>query len=114
MALVSTKTKTKLGAKAAKTASKHPGATWTSIRRAVKVGKPVAKRQARRQARHTAEQIGQTVRTTGALVATYGPPAVQALGLVEPPKRKRTLPRVAVGIVIGAGAMYFFGPQRSS
>src|SRR5205823_301616 len=99
-----------LGAKAAKTAAKHPRASWTSVKGAVKMGKPVAKRPARQRV----EQIGQTVRTTGALVAMYGPLAVQALGLVEPPKRKRTLPRVAVGIVIGAGAMYFFGPQRSS
>ncbi len=108
------KTKAKMGAKAAKTAARHRGASWVGMKGAVKMGKPVAKRQARRQARQRIEQIGTAARTTGALVAMYGPLAVQALGLVEVPKRKRTLPRVAVGVVIGAGAMYFFGPQRGS
>jgi hypothetical protein len=107
---VGKKTKTKMGSKAAKTAAKHPGASWASVKAAVKVGKPVAKKQARQRIKG----IGTTARTTGALVAMYGPLAVQALGLVEVPKRKRTLPRVAVGVVIGAGAMYFFGPQRGS
>lgn len=115
MSFAGTKRKAKMGGKAAKTATKHPKATRTAVRAsapmaklAVRIGMPVAKRRGRQRV----EQIGDTVRTTGQLLATYGPQTAQALGLTERPKRKRTLPRVALGVLIGAGAMYFFGPQR--
>ena len=52
------------------------------------------------------------VRTVGPLVAEYGPPLAEQFGLIEKPKPKRTAPRVLVGVVIGAGAMYVLS-QRS-
>ncbi len=52
------------------------------------------------------------VRTVGPLVTEYGPPLAEQFGLIEKPKEKRTAPRVLVGVVIGAGAMYVLS-QRS-
>jgi hypothetical protein len=70
------------------------------------VGKALAKRNARRRV----EDFGRAARTVGETIAAYGPEAAQLMGWVEPPKPKRTAPRVMVGIVIGATAMYFLEP----
>ena len=56
-------------------------------------------------------EIGEAV---GATMAMYGPLAAQRLGWAEVPKQKRTAPRVAAGVVIGAGAMYFLEPKHGS
>ena len=65
----------------------------------------------KRRTRRKAERLGDLLGTT---LATYGPQAAQQLGLAEPPKKKRTAPRVALGIVIGATAVYFFEPERGA
>jgi hypothetical protein len=57
-------------------------------------------------------RIGEAMRSAGETLVTYGPQAAQNLGLVEVPKPKRTAPRVAAGVVIGAGAMYFLEPEH--
>jgi hypothetical protein len=49
---------------------------------------------------------------TGELIAIHGPQAAQELGLIEAPKRKRTGPRFLAGVVVGAGVVYFFEPDR--
>jgi gas vesicle protein len=120
--LLNAPTKGKVARGAAKTAAKHPSATWTGVRRsapaakfAFKIGKSMAKRRSRSRMQRlgaTARTTGDWIAATGELLATYGPQAAQELGLIEAPKRKRTAPRVAAGVVIGAGAVYFFEPER--
>jgi hypothetical protein len=94
-----TKTKAKLGAKTAKTVAKRP---WLG-KMAFRVGKPVAQHKVRRRV----ERIGATAKAAGEWVVVVGPVAAQALGLVQPPKRTHTARRVALGVVIGATAMYY-------
>jgi hypothetical protein len=53
-------------------------------------------------------EIGEVV---GVVMAMYGPLAARQLGWAEVPKQKRTAPRVAAGVVIGAGAVYFLEPK---
>ncbi len=94
-----TKTKAKLGAKTAKTAAKNPSLAKAAFR----AGKPIAKRKVRRRA----QRIGSTARTAGEWVVVVGPIAAEALGLVEPPRRRHPTRRVVVGVVLGATAMYY-------
>jgi hypothetical protein len=115
MAVLSTTTKGKAGVKAAKTAVQNPGllrfgshAAGSASKLAAKAGRPVAKRRVQQRA----EQLGDAARSLGEALVTYGPEAAYELGLAERPKPKRTAPRVAVGIAIGAGAMYFLEPEH--
>jgi hypothetical protein len=94
-----TTTKAKLGKKTVKSAAKN---RWL-VKAAFRVGKPVAKRKVRRHG----ERIGNTARTARDLVIVVGPIAAEALGLVEPPKRRHTTRHVILGVVIGATAMYY-------
>jgi hypothetical protein len=124
MAVLSKTTKGKLGLAAAGTLLKNPRATKRATKvvakataPAAKGGLKVTKAIAKRKARGRIEDLGDAARGFGAAtrgvvttVATYGPQAAQALGWVEPPKRKRTAPRVLVGIVIGATGMYLLEP----
>ena len=122
MAVLSSTTKAKAGVKAAKAAAKNPalirtGAKVSSPGRglALKAGKLVAKRRARQQAKRigeTARTVGETARGVGEIVAAYGVPAAYLLGLIEQPTPKRTAPRVAAGVVIGASAVYFLEPEH--
>jgi hypothetical protein len=115
MTVLSTTTKAKLGAKSAKGVAKNPGILRVSGKAAspiaklgVKAGKPFAKRRARQNA----QKVGDAVRTVATTLAVYGPEAARELGLVDAPKPKRTAPRVAAGVVIGAGAMYLLEPEH--
>jgi hypothetical protein len=109
-----TKTKATLGVETAKGILTDP-----DIRSAAaEAGPPVArlslnigKRFARRRTRKQLEQIGDTINTLATLLATYGPMVAHQLGAVEPPKQKRTAPRVATGVVIGATTMYVLQPK---
>jgi len=122
MRLVNTPTKGKLVRTAAKTAGKHPNATWTGVRRsapaarlAFKLGRSMYQRRTRRRMQRigaTARTTGEWLAATGELLATYGPQAAQELGLVEAPKPKRTAPRFVAGVAVGAGVVYFFEPER--
>lgn len=129
MAVLSTTTKGQLGWNAAKTAVQNPALTRFTAKAGAKTappfaklsfkaGKPLAKRQARRRL----EQIGETLaevgeaifeigELVGAVMAAYGPVAARQLGWAEPPKQKRTAPRVVAGAVIGGGAVYFLDPK---
>lgn len=113
--MVSTSTKTKLGAKGVKVLAKNPrllrmappvaGAGW-------KLAKPIAKRRARKRA----QRFGETAREIAVTVATYAPELARATGVVTPPKRKRLAPHVGArvsigtGAVLGAAAVYFLEP----
>jgi len=108
MAIVDKSTQLKVGAKAAKTAAKHPRQSIPAAKVAIRLAAPVVMRKVL----SSAQQIGTTTRETVVYLVTYGPPAAENLGLVQRPKPKRTSPRVAAGVLIGAGAMYFFGPER--
>ncbi|MGH2931185.1 MAG: hypothetical protein ACRDL8_23475, partial [Solirubrobacteraceae bacterium] len=62
----------------------------------------------------TAQSVAETARAVGETILARGPQAAQTLGLVEAPKpkEKRTAPRVATGVVIGAGAVYLLEPEH--
>jgi hypothetical protein len=74
----------------------------------LKATKPLLKRRARRRA----DQLEKAAHTVGEALAVYGPRAAFELGLAQPPKPKRTAPRVAAGVVIGASAVYFLEPEH--
>ncbi|MGN6170668.1 MAG: hypothetical protein ACTHQQ_21250, partial [Solirubrobacteraceae bacterium] len=123
MAAASNSTKGRVGLKAARAAIKHPAATRfvakasaPAAKGGLRVGKVVAKRKAKgrmedlvksaRAVGETARIVGETARIIGATIAIYGPEAAQLFGWVEQPKPKRTAPRVLLGVVLGATAMY--------
>ena len=113
MAVLSNSTKGKVGLKAASAAIKKPAATGLlakasapAAKGGMRLGKSIAKRKASRRI----EDVGKTARAVGETIAIYGPEAAQLFGWVEPPKPKRTAPRVLVGIVIGAAAMFLLEP----
>lgn len=102
--------KAKLAAKTGKILVDHP----TVRHAATSVAVPVAKRRLRRRARRASRQLehyGAVARTASNAVVEHAPTAAKALGLYEPPKPKRTGPRVGVGIIIGAACMYFLDPK---
>jgi hypothetical protein len=107
MAILSKGAKTAAGMKAAKGLAKNPGV----VKFGVKATKPVARRKAR-QGAHRIERLGEAAAAFGRELVEYGPQAAQELGLVELPKPKRTAPRVAAGVVIGASAVYFLEPEN--
>jgi hypothetical protein len=115
MSIISTTTKGKAGFKAAKGLAKRPRLLAGGAQAALPVGKlglraskPVLKRQARRRI----DQLDKTAHTLGEMLAVQGPRAAYELGLAEPPKPKRTAPRVAAGVIIGASAVYFLEPEH--
>ena len=115
MSVLSTAAKSTTAVKTAKGAVKRPALMRAGARAtppvgklALKAGAPLLKRRTRRRAR----RLGQTARAIGETLVVYGPPAAYELGLAEPPKPKRTAPRVAAGIVIGASAVYFLEPEH--
>ena len=109
MSVLSTKTKSKLSAKTAAAALKNPGKTWL-LAQATKPASQVGKAMTKRRARRGLGDVGQTARRAGEILLVEAPEAAQELGLVERRAPKRTAPRVAVGLVIGAGAMYLLEP----
>lgn len=116
---VLTRSKAKVQAKATKGALKNPGLARLGAQAGLKAYTPIVKRRTRKRVGRvgdTARTFGDTARTYGEMLVTHGPEAAQELGLVAAPKPKRTVPRVAAGVVIGAGAAYFLepehGPQR--
>jgi hypothetical protein len=117
MSVVSTRTRAKVGTRAAKGALKHPGAARFRSQAGLKAYTPVVKRRTRKRVStvgDTARTVGDTARTYGELLVNYGPSAAQELGLVSASKPKRTVPAVAAGVVIGAGAAYFLEPEHGA
>lgn len=113
MAVISKRTKGKAGIKAATAAAKRPQVLLTGTKIAVPAGKAglkASKPVLKRKARQRVQQLDRASRTLGEALAVHAPRAAYDLGLAEPPKPKRTTPRVAAGVVIGASAVYFFEP----
>jgi hypothetical protein len=113
MAVLSKTTKGKLGLFTVGAAVKNPGVTRLFAKATVpvaKTGARLGKGIAKRATRQRVERVGQTARSVGEVVAIYVPEAMQMLGWMEPPKPKRTTPRVMVGVVIGATGMYLLEP----
>lgn len=115
MSIINTTTKSKAAAKTAKAIAKRPRQLTNGVQVAlpaaklgVKVRAPLVKRRARRRA----DRLGKAARRVGEVVVEYGPTAAYELGLVQAPKEKRTAPRVAAGVVIGASAVYFLEPEQ--
>ena len=102
----SKKTTAKVGAKGAIAMARHP-----TLRRAtVKAGKTVAKRKAREQY----DELSAIARTGAALWVIYGVPAARELGLIQPPKPRRTGRAFFAGVAIGAAAVYFLEPKHGA
>ncbi len=107
--MVGTKTKAKVGAKAAKGIIQEPilrGAVSEIAPPMAKLGMTVGKKRINRKTRKQLEHLSETVGT----VASQASDLAQQLGLVEPPKQKSTTPRVVAGAVIGAALMYLLEP----
>src|SRR5271156_5982139 len=105
--------KAKLAAKATKVMIDHP----TVRHAATSVAVPVAKRRIKargRKANRQIEHYGEVARTAGNALAEYGPSAAQAPGLWEPLKPKKTAPRIAIGVVLGAALMYLLDPANGT
>ena len=77
-----------------------------------KAGVKAAKTVAKRQAKQSVKQVNRASRTIGEALAVQAPRVAYELGLADPPKPKRTTPRVVVGAVMGASAVYFFEPGQ--
>lgn len=115
MTMISVDTRRKAAQKAGKAAASHPTlalraakTTAPAARLGLKASKPVVKRRAKQRA----DQINRAARTLGEALTVYGPTVAYQLGLAEePPKPKRIAPRVAAGVLVGAGAMYFLEPE---
>jgi hypothetical protein len=122
MSVISAVTKGKAGARMAKVIARSPGAlakgarfAWPVAKAAVpvrkaglKASKPLRKRRARRRV----EKVNDLARQAAEVLTVYAPRTAYELGLAEPPKSKRTAPRVAAGVVIGASAVYFLEPEH--
>jgi hypothetical protein len=104
MSVLSTKTKARVGVKAAKQAAKHPKLALRGGRGAQPVVRAVVLMRTR-QARQQAAAVVDAGRSIAQTVFEAGRDAARA----QVP-RKRTAPRVAAGIAVGAAAMYFLDP----
>jgi hypothetical protein len=104
MSVLSTKTKARVGAKTAKQAAKHPKLALRGARGAKPVVRTVVMLRTR-QARHQAAAVVDAGRSIAQTVFEAGRDAARA----QVP-RKRTAPRVAAGIAVGAVTMYFLDP----
>jgi hypothetical protein len=107
------KTKAQIAAKAAKEMIDHPAVRHA----ATTVATPVVKRKVKakgRRARKRGIELGGAARSAGETLVKHGPSAAEALGLYEPPKAKKTAPRVLVGVIIGAGVMYLLEPDHGA
>lgn len=114
--MLSTTSKAKAGAKTARAIAES-----SLLRNAVsEAGPPIAKlgvkagkRRVSRKTRKQLEHLGETVGAVAQVASSYAPQAAHAaqeFGLIEAPKRKRTAPRVVVGVVIGAATVYLLEP----
>jgi hypothetical protein len=79
----------------------------------------LGRRAARRRARRRVEQLEEAILTVRAVIATFGPQAIEQLhqaGIVERPRPIRRGPRFLVGALAGAGAgagaMYLLEPHQ--
>jgi hypothetical protein len=104
MSALSTKTKARVGVKTAKQAAKHPRLVFRGAQGAKPVVRGVANVRTR-QARHQAAAVLDAGRSVGQTIFEAGRQAAQA----QVP-RKPTVPGMAVGIGVGAAAMYFLDP----
>ena len=110
-AMVSKKTKARAGVKGAKLVARHPMLRRATLRAARPAGNMIVKRRVRRQV----DPLGDTARTIGDIVfvlVVYGPELARELGLVQAPQRKRTVLLIAVGVAVGAGAVYLLKARR--
>ena len=103
MSVLSTKTKTKIGAKTAKQVAKHPKLALRGARGAKPLVRGVVIMRTR-QARHTAAAAIDASRSIGQTIFDAGRTAAQAQ------TSSKRASRVAIGIAIGSGAMYFLDP----
>lgn len=116
--MLSTRTKAKAGTKAARGIVESPllrtaarEAVPPLARAGVKAGKGRMSRKTRRQLEH----LGESARTAASVASTYAPQVAQAaqeFGLAQPPRKKRTAPRVLAGVLIGAAGTYLLDPRN--
>ena len=77
-----------------------------------KAGAKASRSIVKRRVRKRAEGIGDAARAVGEAALLYGQQAAWELGLAQPPKPKRTAPRLAAGMIVGATAVYFLEPDH--
>jgi hypothetical protein len=117
MTVLSRTTKSRAGARAAKAIVTRPRLLIAGARAAPPAGKfalEAARPHLKGRARRGSEQIAGATRSAGRAIAGYAARAAYDLGLAEAPKTKRTAPRVAAGMVIGASAVYFLEPSQGA
>ena len=109
---------TKPAAKVVKPAAKarfltraiKPAAKAGLLTRAVKPAAKAGKAFGKRRARQRAESVGHTASVVSETLLIQVPEAAREMGFIERPAPKRTAPRVAAGVLIGASAMYLLEP----
>jgi hypothetical protein len=107
-----TKTKAGLAAETARgvvTDRKVRSAALETTRSMGKLSFAVGRRFARRRTRTQTQRLEDQIESLAALIGTYRVTLAQ-LGAIERQKPKRTGPRIATGVVIGAGMMYLLEP----
>lgn len=113
MSALSTTTKARLGARAAKRAARHPKLALRGVRTGAPAVRGGVKLYGRARRRRVAEIIEAGRRLGETVVTVTRQDAQDETARARP---KRTLPHIGIGVVIGAAAMYFLeptnGPQR--
>jgi hypothetical protein len=113
VATMRTRTKAKIGGTSAKALVESPALRKASAMvapPAAKAGLRIGRRRARKRALVQAERLQEVARSAGDALTTYGPQAAEALGLIEPPKPRRT-PVFAAGAVLGAAVALLLEPK---
>ncbi len=110
--MASNKTKARAGVKGAKLAARHPRLRRATLRAARPAGKMIVKRRVRRQVDPAAD-LARTIGDIAFVLIVHGPELAREIGLVQPPKRRRTLPVIAVVLAIGAAVIYLLKVERN-
>lgn len=104
MSVLSTKTKARVGVMTAKQAAKHPKLAL----RGAKGAKPVVRSVVNMRARQARQQAAVVIDAGRSIAQTAFEAGRQAARAQAP--RKRSAPRVMLGIAVGATAMYLLDP----
>lgn len=112
MSVLNSSRKGKAGLKAAKVLGKRPGLVLAGAKAAApaaRLGLKASRPYLKKRTRQRVDQLTGAAEAAGELLTVQAPQVAYELGLAEPPKPKRTAPRLGIGIAIGAAGMYFLG-----
>jgi hypothetical protein len=111
MAMASKKTKAPSRARGRSVAARRPMLRRATLRAARSAAKMIIRRRLRKQVR----PLGDVARTVGDIafvLVVHGPELAQEIGLIEPPKRRRALPILAIVVAVGAAVAYLLRSGR--